>query len=252
MSGHRLLTGTVMHHRHRPVRHRFAYPMFAVELDVDDLASTPRTLAVDRPGWLAFRSSDHGARDGTPLGTWIRDLLARHGLARVDARITLLTMPRLFGYLFNPVSFWFCHDRDGGLRAVVAEVNNTFGEHHNYLVHRQDRGPIQHGDVLTASKVFHVSPFLDVEGEYRFRFVRHAGRMQVSIGHDVDGERLLSTALWGDLQPLGGGNLVRAVVRTPLQTLAVTARIHWHALRLWLKGVTFHGKPLPPLEETTS
>lgn len=252
MNGHRLLTGTVMHHRHRPVRHRFAYPMFAVELDVDDLDSVPRMLAVDRPGWLGFRSADHGARDGTPLGAWIRDLLARHGQADAGARISLLTMPRLFGYLFNPVSFWFCHDRDGHLRAVVAEVNNTFGEYHNYLVHRPDRGPIQDGDVLTASKVFHVSPFLDVEGDYRFRFVRRAGRMQVSIGHDVDGERMLSTALWGDLEPLRGSNLVRATMRTPLQTLAVTARIHWHALRLWLKGVTFHGKPLPPLEETTS
>ncbi len=241
-----------MHHRHRPVRHRFDYPMFAVELDVDDLARAPRVLAVDRPGWLAFRSDDHGARDGTPLGVWVRDLLAAHGLGQIDGRITLLAMPRLLGYLFNPVSFWFCHDRDGALRAVVAEVNNTFGEHHNYLLHRADRGPIQDGDVLRARKVFHVSPFLDVEGEYRFRFVRHAERLQVVIGHDVDGQRLLSTAVWGDLAPLGGSNLVRAALRTPLQTLAVTARIHWQALRLWIKGVAFHGKPLPPIEETTS
>lgn len=252
MNGHRLLTGTVMHHRHHPVRHRFSYPMFAVELDVDDLADAPRALAVDRRGWLAFRSSDHGARDGSPLGPWVRHLLARHGLGCADGRITLLSMPRLLGYLFNPVSFWFCHDRDGGLRAVVAEVNNTFGEHHNYLVRRPDRGPIQDGDVLTARKVFHVSPFLDVEGEYRFRFVRGAGRLQLVIGHDVDDRRVLSTALWGDMAPLTGRNLVRVALRTPLQTLAVIARIHWQALRLWLKGVAFHGKPLPPLEETTS
>ncbi|MDX1593979.1 MAG: DUF1365 domain-containing protein [Gammaproteobacteria bacterium] len=252
MSPHRLLTGTVMHHRHRPVTHRFAYPMFAVELDVDDLASTPRALAIDRPGWLAFRSADHGPRDGTSLATWIRDLLVSQGLSGADGRVTLLAMPRLFGYLFNPVSFWFCHDRHGALRAVLAEVNNTFGEHHNYLVHRPDRGPIGDGDVLTARKVFHVSPFLDVEGEYRFRFVRRDGRLQVAIGHDVGGARVLSTALWGATAPLHGPALRRAALRTPLQTFAVMARIHWHALRLWLKGVAFHGKPLPPLEETSS
>lgn len=252
MSAHRLFTGTVLHHRHRPVRHTFSYPLFAVELDVDDLASVPRALAVDRPGWLGFRSADHGPRDGSPLGPWIRRLLADHGMARADGRITLLTMPRLFGYLFNPVSFWFCHDRQGALCAVVAEVNNTFGEHHNYLVRRHDRGPIQPGDLLPAQKVFHVSPFLEVSGDYRFRFVRGDGRLQVAIGHDQEQVRVLSTSLAGGLAPLTGAGLRRACARLPLQTFAVTARIHWHALRLWLKGVTVHGKPVPPLEETTS
>jgi DUF1365 family protein len=251
VSGHRLLTGTVMHHRHRPVRHRFDYPLFAVELDVDELDAVPRTLAVDRPGWLAFRSADHGPHDGSPLAPWIRRLLADNGMARADGRVTLLTMPRLFGYLFNPVSFWFCHDRDGALRAVLAEVSNTFGEHHNYLVRRPDRGPIGIGDTLLTDKVFHVSPFLDVAGDYRFRFVRDAARLQLSIGHDRQGQRLLSTALWGTLEPLTARGLVAAALRMPMQTFAVMTRIHWQALRLWLKGVAFHGKPLPPLEETT-
>lgn len=252
MSGHRLLQGKVMHLRHRPVRHGFTYPMFAVELDVDDLAGAPRRLAVDRPGWLAFRSSDHGPRDGSPLGPWIRGLLAANGMARADGRVTLLTMPRLLGYLFNPVCFWFCHDRGGDLRVVLAEVKNTFGEHHNYLVRRPDRGPIEDGDVLQAEKVFHVSPFLEIAGDYRFRFVRHDGQLRITIAHDQDGQRMLSTAVWGDLCPLDDSNLWRAAASMPLQTLAVTARIHWQALQLWIKGVGFHAKPLPPLEETTS
>ena len=251
MNPHRLLTGTVMHHRHRPAVHRFDYPLFALELDVDALDRVPRPLAGDRPGWIAFRSADHGPRDGSPLAPWIRRLLADNGMARADGRITLLTMPRLFGYLFNPVSFWFCHDRDGALRAVLAEVNNTFGEHHNYLVRRNDRGPIRPGDAMVTEKVFHVSPFLEVAGDYRFRFVVSEARLQVSIGHDRDGARLLSTALWGDLAPLTARALVGAIARTPFQTLAVTARIHWHALLLWFKGVGFHSKPLPPVEETT-
>ncbi|HEY5718980.1 MAG TPA: DUF1365 domain-containing protein, partial [Gammaproteobacteria bacterium] len=212
----------------------------------------PGLLRLERPGLLSFRRADHGPRDGSDLGPWIRRLLAGHGLDEAGARITLFTQPRILGYVFNPVSFWFCRDREQRLRAVLAEVNNTFGEHHNYLVRHPDQRPLGPGDVVPARKVFHVSPFLGIAGDYRFRFAHSGNRLQLAIGHDVDGTRLLSTAVWGDLQPLTSSALLRRAAAMPWQALAVTARIHWQALGLWLKGAAFHAKPRPPLEETTT
>mgnify|MGYP000964812953 FL=1 len=139
--------GAVMHERTRPAHNRFTYPLATLRIPLSHLEGLRvPLLGVDRPGVFSLRSRDHGARNGSPLLPWIRDLLDRQGLAEADGEVVLQTMPRMFGFLFNPVSFWFCHDRQGGLRAVLAEVSNTFGEHHNYLVAHPDHRPITAGD----------------------------------------------------------------------------------------------------------
>ena len=162
-----LLTGHVMHRRLRPVAHHFAYRVFFLRLPLTRLEDAG--IAVNRPGLCSFHYRDHGARDGSHPLAWIRQLLAREGI-EADGEVWLHCFPRVLGYVFNPVSFWFCEDRNGRLQAVLAEVNNTFGEHHSYLLAHPDRRPIETGDALSARKAFHVSPFCEVEGGYAFQF----------------------------------------------------------------------------------
>ena len=245
--------GAVMHERHVQAHNRFIYPSAFLRLPLSRL-DTLRVplLGIERASVFSFRNRDHGARDGSPLQPWIHALLRGQGLAEIcDGEIVLQTMPRIFGFVFNPVSFWFCHDRAGALRVVLAEVSNTFGERHNYLVHHPDQRPIVSGDELRATKCFHVSPFFPVRGEYRFRFEQRGAVHAVSI--DLwDGDELqLSTRLSGRAEALDGRAMRKWLARQPFMTLGVVARIHWQALRLALRRVSFFRKPPPPIEETT-
>ena len=244
--------GAVMHERLAPARNRFVYPLAWLRVPLTRLSELDVPwLGIDRAAIFSLRSEDHGARDGSPLLPWIRALLARHGLPDADGEVVLQTMPRMFGHVFNPVSFWFCHDRQGHLRVVLAEVSNTFGERHNYLVHHADQRPIQDGDVLHARKVFHVSPFFDLAGEYRFRFGGRGELRFVAIDYWAEGALRLATRVGGRAVPLDAAAMRRWLLRQPVMTLGVVARIHWQALRLWVKRVRFHRKPDLPLEETT-
>ena len=250
--------GRVFHKRLRPVEHQFSYAVFFLRIPLSRLATLGnRWLSRDRFNLLSFKTRDYGPRDGSSLDTWMRDLLAREGIAGADGEIVLQTFPRLLGYVFNPISIWYCFDRGGNLRAALAEVNNTYGERHNYLVAHDDQRPIQPGDWLTSRKVFHVSPFCDVKGHYRFRFEQVGGRAfaQIDYHDDAAGEgddsKLIVTTISGTPQPLTASAALRAFLGHPLMTFAVVARIHWHALKLWLKRVPFFSKPEPPLMQTT-
>ena len=245
--------GAVMHERHVQAHNRFVYPTAFLRLPLERL-DTLRVplLGIERGNVFTFRNRDHGARDGSPLLPWIRTLLREQGLDPVcDGEIVLQTMPRIFGFVFNPVSFWFCHDRAGAVRVVLAEVSNTFGERHNYLVHHADLRPIVSGDELRATKCFHVSPFFPVRGEYRFRFEQRGAVHAVSIDLWDGGALQLSTRLSGRAQALDGRAMRKWFARQPFMTLGVVARIHWQALRLALRRVSFFRKPPPPIEETT-
>lgn len=241
-------------------RNAFAYPLFFVAVPLSrwgDPTIGGRWFAFDRRTLLTqlipltLNAADHGPRDGTPLLPWIRVLLAREGIDRADGEVVLQTFPRVFGRVFNPVSFWFCHDHDGALRAVLAEVNNTFGERHNYLVAHADQRPINAGDTISARKVFHVSPFFPVAGEYRFSFALDAQRRRVEIDYHLAGQRVLFTAVEGAPAPFDARAARRACLRFPLLSVAVLTRIHWQALRLWLKGAFLFRKPPPPMPETS-
>ncbi|MDX1376413.1 MAG: DUF1365 domain-containing protein [Burkholderiales bacterium] len=250
--GAEILLGRVMHRRLRPAANRFAYGVYFLRIPLARLASIEGPLlSINRWNLLSFDFRDHGARDGShPLG-WIRALLAREGLAAADGEVWLHAFPRLLGYVFNPVSFWFCEDGAGRTRAILAEVNNTFGERHAYLLAHADGRPIHAGEALETRKAFHVSPFCTVSGGYRFRFLMQRGRRIARIDYADDDGPLLLTSVSGRGAPLSTRAILRAVLRHPLMTFGVIARIHWQAFRLWAKRVPFHGKPAAPLEEVT-
>jgi DUF1365 family protein len=245
--------GQIRHVRLRPARHAFAYAGYFVRLPLRALAARPlssRWLAFNRRGVFSLNDRDHG--DGRPLLAWLDDVLVSGGVHDADGEVWLHTFPRVLGYVFNPVSFWFAHRADGQLRAVVCEVNNTFGERHCYLLAHADGRPIADGESLDAPKAFHVSPFCRVQGGYRFRFLLTrpsadaAPRWIGRIDYDDGDGPLLLTSVSGALQPLSDRALLRALIAYPAFTFGVIARIHWQALKLWLKRVPFISKPQPP------
>jgi len=230
----------ITHARRGERKNAFAYQALYLILPLNMPAAAARPLfGLDRFNLFSFHARDHG--DGTTdLETWARAQLASRGIAEVDGEIVLMTLPRVLGYVFNPVSFWLCHDRSRRLRAVIAEVNNTFGERHVYVCSHNDHRPIEREDWLTQRKAFYVSPFLTVEGDYRFRFDIANDRFAVAINHyDSDGLRL-TTGMSGRRAPLTSARLLRTFLMNPLMPLKVIALIHWQALRLMMKGVKYN------------
>jgi DUF1365 family protein len=253
MPHHSVIDATVVHRRLRPRANAFRYRVAYLCLGLDALPdANGRWLKVDRAGLVSFRRSDHGGRDGSALDAWLKAIFDRQGLSGLcDGEIMLMTMPRMLGYVFNPVSFWFCHDRGGALRAVLCEVNNTFGEWHCYLVHHDDKRPIEPDAWLAGRKVFHVSPFLPTEGYYRFRFRLEHELAHVDVNyHDAAG-LMLATSVGGRREPLSDRTVLRRFLANPTMTLAVILRIHWQAVQLWRKRARFHRKPVAPAEPVT-
>ena len=246
--------GQVRHRRLRPVGNAFSYPTCFLMLPMRHLrthGSDP--LAVNRPGLLSFHDRDHGdARDAKFGGAlaWLDGLLHDAGIRDATGEAWLQTYPRVLGHTFKPVSFWYCHTERGELRAIVVEVNNTFGERHCYLLDHP-----AYGQELRANKFFHVSPFCSTEGQYRFRFMRahrdDGEHVVARVDHDDAGGPLIETSLSGTLQAVDRASLRRALLRHPALTLGVVARIHWQALKLWLRRVPFHAKPAPPTDLVT-
>ncbi len=235
--------GNVRHARLRPTAHAFTYPTLFVLLPLRSLQRAPcAALSRNQRGWFSFADRDHGDGCGDALA-WIEGLLQREGVTDADGEIWLQTYPRMIGYAFKPVSFWYCHRSDGSLRAVLAEVNNTFGERHCYLL---DGADVTWGATLSADKVFHVSPFCSVTGGYRFRFGRAAGRLVARVEHVDDQGPLIITSVSGQLEALTSAAVRRALTSMPLLTYGVLARIHWQALALWRKRVPFFRKPAAP------
>ena len=241
--------GQVQHTRLRPARHAFRYPTYFLMLPMRALAADPLGwggVRHNRLGLVSFFDRDHGTGQGAALA-WFESVLAAEGLlAEADGEVWLHTYPRVAGHAFKPVSFWYAHRRDGSLVAALAEVNNTFGERHCYLLSGPEVG---WGRELKAGKVFHVSPFCEVSGDYRFRFLRTfaaSDRTVVRIEHHNQGGPLLLTSVSGELQPATPARVRQAFFGMPLMSLFVVARIHWQALQLAVKRVPFFRKPQPP------
>lgn len=249
--GSALYFGRVMHKRLRPFAHRFDYRVFSLWLDIDAAGGLSRRLRLfshNRFNVFSFCDRDHGPRDGRPLRPYVEATLADAGIALEGGTIHLLCFPRVLGYVFNPLSIYFCRHADGTLRAILYEVTNTFGDRHNYLLPvdttRPPGGPV----TQACDKALYVSPFIDMDSLYRFRVKEPGERLSILIRQSVpEGEQLLAT-LTGERALLADRQLARAFVSHPLMTLKVMGAIHWQALWLWIKGATFHRRPAPPAD----
>ena len=255
MSAPEHIAGHTVHARHGGVRHSFRYSVDYVLIDpeISEECKTrvhPRLFSRNRFNLFSVRDRDHGGARGAGQGAlWARETLADAGLAEGYA-LRLMTQPAFLGYAFNPVSFWLALAGDD-LLAVIAEVNNTFGDRHNYLCHLPDFAPITPHDIISATKVFHVSPFQDIAGGYRFSFMLRSDRITIRILHD-NGKEGLVAKLTGKRRPLTNRSILWAAIRRPFGALRVVGLIYLQALRLKLKGARYRPRPEPPYDDLSA
>jgi DUF1365 family protein len=252
-----LFSGRVAHVRHVAPANKFFYRiwMLSVDLDrLDEIAAGSRLFRRRRFAAVALHEADHGPRDGSPLRPWVTAQLQAAGLAEAAARIHFVCIPRVLGFAFNPIAFFFCHDTDGKLRAVLHQVKNTFGDQHCYLmpVTPADGGLVRQ----SARKRLHVSPFFDMQGGYRFSFAAPdftaaETDFTLAIRYGTQAERRLTASMRLHGTKLTDAALLRVIATMPLMPLKVVAAIHAQAIRLWWRGARFHRAPKAPIEPLT-
>ena len=244
-----LYPGEVMHARLKPFGHRFVYRVFSLLIDLDRLGELDRMsvlFSVNKPNLASFHESDHVERPGETIRGFADRLLAGAGIGQPAARTLLLAYPRIFGYVFNPISVYFAYDGEDRLIALIYSVRNTFGERHTYVA------PIEPGQLSQAgvrqerAKIFHVSPFIDMDTRYHFRVLPPGRVVRLRIHETEHGAPLLAATFVGEATTLGNGSLAVCLLKFPLMTWKIMAGIHWEALKLWLKGARFRRSPAPP------
>lgn len=249
MSDGALYAGTVTHRRVRPRDHRLSYSIYSLLLDIDRIEALSKRLTFfsrNRFNLFGFYDRDYGDGSGTPLRDQVERLLRAAGLEPDGGPIRLLTMPRVLGYAFNPLSIYFCYRRSGELAALLYEVNNTFGQRHSYLIPATAGGD----GVLrqTAEKCFYVSPFMDMDLIYAFRVRPPEESLSVGILASDSQGPVLSAVHIATRRPLTDRHLLGAFLAYPLLTLKVVVGIHWEALFIWAKGIGLRRRPPPPSE----
>ncbi len=249
-----ILFGHVMHKRLFPKVNQFKYKIYYLSLPLSKINQgiENKYFKTNRWGLLSFYNKDHGQRDNSAPQEWVQNILHEHDIDKADGEITLITMPRVFGYVFNPVSFWYCYDKNKALRAVICEVNNTFGETHSYICAHEDQSEIKNDDIFIGKKAFHVSPFIERDGYYNFQFINTEHKISVTINlFDANDRKLLLTNITGELSPLSKNNCKKAFFAYPLITFKSIFLIHWQAMKLLWKRVVYIHKPTQIEPKTT-
>lgn len=243
--GGTLYRGRVTHTRLRPKQHSFRYRVFYGLFDIDrldELDRDTRLFSHNRWNLFSLQDRDHGAGDGSSLRSWANAALRRAGVDPSGTTIRLLAFPRVLGYVFNPLSVWYCFDADDRLIALIHEVRNTFGDKHSYVV------PVDPDDLAHSfDKELHVSPFMDMNSRYHFTVRPPRRRLTLGIEQTDDGGPLFRAGLSGTAEPFEDRTLLRLFVTHPLVTLKAIVAIHFEAVRLWIKGIKFHRRPEPPI-----
>ena len=241
-----LYPGLVAHRRYKPVVHALRYRIFQMLLDLDEIPAVARSLRLfSHNGFnlIGFCDRDHLAGTDVPLRQQIELYLTEAGIGIDGGAIRVLCMPRILGMVFNPISVYFCHRSDGGLAAMLYEVNNTFGQRHCYLLPANEAGgAVDQG----CPKQFYVSPFFDLDMDYRFQVTLPGRSVSVAIQATAHGETMIATSFAGKRHELSDRALLGAFLRHPLLALKVLAGIHWEALRLWRKGMRLQPRPPAP------
>ena len=238
-----IYNGNVIHRRFKPKEHFFKYKVFSLLIDLNELEMIEKKIKIfsyNKFNIISFFDIDHGPRDGSSLREWIKKNLVDIGVNHDKVTIKLLCYPRIFNYVFNPLSVFFIYDQNSQLVSILYEVKNTFGEQHTYIFKTNDDKNI----VNNCSKKFHVSPFIEMECHYYFRVLKPSDKISVIIDQWDKVGKLLYASQDGVAKELNNKNLLISFISHPLMTFKIIAAIHYEALKLWLKGVTFVKKKL--------
>jgi DUF1365 family protein len=238
-----LIKGDIMHRRFFPKANRFDYKSTYICLPLSKINQLNSALfSLNKFNLFGFYNLDYGDKKSTNIESWIYKILQENNINNVK-NISLITHPRVLGYAFNPVSFWLCFDDKNQLIAVLSEVSNTCGQKHNYLCFKDRLEPIKSSDWVKTQKEFYVSPFMEVEGQYNFRFEYEGGSMNFYINYLVDGKLKLSTSLKCHFQELSSKNLLLSFLKMPFATFKTVILIHYQALKLYLKSIQYYKCP---------
>ena len=244
------LQGHTWHGHKGAIKNAFQYSIYYALINLSASVSGPILFSHNSPNLMSLRDRDHGGAPRAGRGLlWAQQVLQSHNLG-LEGDIFLLAQPRVLGHVFNPVSFWLCHDKSAQLCAVIAEVSNTFGDRHSYLCCHPDLRPITAQETINAEKIFHVSPFQPLTGAYTFRFDITAEAIVIKIDYTAPSGGVIAT-LRAAREPMTNRSILGALRRRPFGSRRVLALIHWQALKLWWKGARFHVRPEPPNTEVS-
>ena len=243
----KILFAKTYHKRLIPRINQFSYKLYYLVFSINRLSGLSRGLffGVNKHRLMSFFEKDHFPKKD--FSTWIKNVLKENDITFELGDVVLMAMPRILGYVFNPVSFWFCIDKKGELRAVLAEVRNTFGESHNYLCYNTDQSVIEQSDDILAKKIFHVSPFIKREGFYKFKFLYKKNSKEIGVWidyYDQEGKKLLVTNVYGKIAPYNIKNLLKSFIFFPFVTLKTIMMIHYQAMKIVCKGISYITLPV--------
>ena len=236
--------GNVIHKRFKPKKHFFKYSVFSLFLDLDEINELDQQIpffSYNKFNILSFFDKDHGYRDGSSIKDWLIHVLQKKNIYTINIKIKILCYPRIFGYVFNPLSIFFIYDADSNPIAILYEVKNTFGEQHTY----DFKIDIKNKQILNnCKKKFYVSPFMDLESKYFFKVLIPNERLSVIIDQRDKEGKLLFASQDGERVKLSSKNLLKSYLKHPLMTLKIISAIHYEALKLWMKGIKLVKKNL--------
>ena len=239
-----IYTGNVIHKRFKPKIHSFNYNVFSLLIDLSEIDLLHKTLKIfsyNKLNIISFFDKDHGARDGSSLKEWVLDNLRKNNIDTNDVHIKLLCYPRIFGYVFNPLSVFYVYDKNFDLISILYEVKNTFGEQHVYVFKtKKDQNLIQH----MCKKKFHVSPFIEMNCIYFFRLLKPGNKISVIIDLNDPVGKVLYASQDGIKSELTNRNLLKSYLKHPLMTFKIIIAIHYEAFKLWTKGIKFIKKKI--------
>ncbi len=239
-----IYNGTVIHKRFKPKTHFFEYSVFSLLIDLSELDKLDRQIkffSFNKFNLVSFFEKDHGSRDGKPLNEWVKKNLDDYNIYSKDIKIKLLCYPRIFGYVFNPLSVFFIYDSEERLISILYEVKNTFGEQHTYIFKVED--DVKHFQ-HNCSKKFHVSPFIEMDCNYFFKILKPGEKISVIINQYQENEKILYASQDGKRVDFNSKELFKSYLKHPLMTFKIISAIHFEAFKLWTKGIKFIKKKL--------
>ena len=239
-----IYTGNVIHKRFKPKKHYFKYKVFSLLIDLSEIKLLDQNLKIfsyNKFNIVSFYDKDHGARNGSSIKDWVISNLKKNNIDTENIQIKLLCYPRIFGYVFNPLSVFYIYDRSSNLISILYEVKNTFGEQHTYVFKTEiNHNLIQH----TCKKKFHVSPFIEMDCTYFFRLLKPGNKISVIIDQNDNKGKILYASQDGVRSEINNINLIKSYLKHPLMTFKIIFAIHYEAFKLWSKGIKFIKKTL--------